>query len=154
MLIKGAVTWNQNVFHYLYHLRVFSIILKKWTLIFLVFVHNCVISHVLVYTLVLMVWRHTRNSGIFLYMTNYWKNATCQHCKFFIKKTKNWNNPIFSDINLRNIPDKMVLLSFMYIIYFFLYEWVFPSSENVKFWIFWLHLMSDVSQTKTNLIII
>ena len=47
--VKGQVSWHQNVFHYLYLLTLFLIILKKWTLIFLVFVHNCVISHVLVY---------------------------------------------------------------------------------------------------------
>ena len=134
--------------------NIFSIILKKWTLIFLVFAHNCVISHVLVYRPLLMWWRHKRNSGTFLYMTIYLKNATCHHYKFFYKKSKNWGDPNFLLINLKNIPDKMVLFLFLYIIYIFLYEWVFPSSKNVKFWHFWLRLVHYVSQIKPNLIII
>ncbi len=109
---------------------------KKVNIDFLVFVHNCVISHVLVYILILMLWRHKRNSGTFLCMTIYLKNATCHHYKFFYKKTKNGGNPNFLLIYLKNIPDKMVLFLFQYIIYIFLYEWVFPSSENVKFGIF------------------
>ncbi len=123
-------------------------------MIFLVFAHNCVISHVLVYRPLLMWWRHKRNSGTFLYMTIYLKNATCHHYKFFYKKSKNWGDPNFLLINLKNIPDKMVLFLFLYIIYIFLYEWVFPSSKNVKFWHFWLRLVHYVSQIKPNLIII
>ena len=123
-------------------------------MIFLVFVHNCVISHVLVYILILMLWRHKRNSGTFLCMTIYLKNATCHHYKFFYKKTKNGGNPNFLLIYLKNIPDKMVLFLFLYIIYIFLYEWVFPSSENVKFWLFWLRLVHYISQIKPYLIII
>ena len=88
-VIEGQVPWHQNVFHYLYLLTLFLIILKKWTLIFLVFVHNCVISHVLVYRpfiLIFRLWRHTRNSDTFLYMTIYLKNATCHHYEIFYKK--------------------------------------------------------------------
>jgi hypothetical protein len=92
-----------------------------------------------------MIWRHNRNSCIFLYMTNYWKNATCHHCKLFYKKSKNGSDPIFSPNNLKNISDKMVLFLLLYKIYISYTSEFFRVVKMWNFDFFLLRLLQYIS---------